>query len=347
MAQIKIAFFDAKKYDRLSFNELNSDYKIKYFEARLSEDTVPLTEGYDVVCVFVNDDLTKSVLEQLVKNGVQLVAMRCAGYNNVNLETAYGKLHVVRVPAYSPHAVAEHAAALMLGMNRKIHKSYYRTRENNFTISGLMGFDLYQKTAAVIGTGKIGQIFIKILTGFGMNVLAYDKFPNQKAAEELGFTYASLDEIYAQADVISLHCPLNKETHHLINKESIAKMKKGIMIINTGRGSLINSKDLIKGLKTGEVGSACLDVYEEESEYFFEDFSDTGISDDVLARLLSFPNVLVTSHQAFFTKEALTNIAETTLANVKAFFDGQKLENEVCYKCDKDNCRKKLKGRCF
>lgn len=349
MAEYKIAFFDTKKYDREFFNRTNSSYKfkLKFFEARLSTDTVSLADGYDAVCAFVNDDLSAEVIDRLYESGVRLIAMRCAGYNNVDLSAAWGKIHVVRVPSYSPYAIAEHAAAMMLTMNRKTHKAYNRTRENNFTINGLMGFDLFGKTAAVIGTGRIGRIFIKILRGFGMDVLAYDKFPNKQAAEEEGFTYVSLEEIYKRADIISLHCPLNRETKHLINKKSISMMKQGAMIINTGRGGLINTVDLISGLKNGKIASACLDVYEEEGEYFFEDFSDTGVSDDILARLLTFPNVLVTSHQAFFTKEALTNIAATTFSNIEAFRKAEALDNEVCYRCDKENCRKEKEGRCF
>ncbi len=248
--------------------------------------------------------------------------MRSAGYNNVDLKAAYQSIHVVRVPAYSPYAVAEHAVALMLSLNRKIHRAYYRIRDGNFSINGLLGFDMHQKTLGVIGLGKIGKCLINIAFGFGMKVVVYDKFEDENYAKEKAFQYVSLEELYKESDIISLHCPLNSETNHLINQESIREMKKGVMIINTGRGKLIKTEALIEGLKNGMVGSAGLDVYEEESEYFFEDFSDSMIEDDVLARLLTFPNVLITSHQGFFTKEALGNIAKTTLENIKEYFEG-------------------------
>lgn len=330
---MKIAFYDAKPYDMASFDTLNSDYgnKIKYFEYKLNEDTAPLCKGYDVVCAFVNDDINGEVVKILHEQGIGLIALRCAGYNNVDFDEACGKVKVVRVPAYSPYAVAEHALALIMSLNRKTHKAYTRTRENNFNINGLLGFDLYQKTVGVIGMGKIGQIFAGICKGVGMKVLAYDKFPN----EELGYDFVDLDTLYEQSDIISLHCPLLKDTHHLVNESSLLKMKDGVMIINTSRGGLIDTTALIDGLKSKKVGSAGLDVYEEESDYFFEDFSEEIIDDDVLARLLSFPNVLVTSHQAFFTREALENIATTTLESIKAYENGYELENEICYKCEK------------
>ena len=348
MNKTKIIFFDSKPYDRCFFEGANKDYnyEIKHYKGHLNIDTVLFTAGYDVVCAFVNDVIDKDVINFLKKNKVKLIALRCAGYNNVDLKSAYGNIHVVRVPGYSPYAVAEHAIALILSLNRKTHRAYYRTRDGNFSINGLLGFDLYQKTAGVIGIGKIGKCLIDILKGFGIRVLAFDLYPDEKYALEKGIEYVDLKKLYSESDVISLHCPLTPETHHLINKESISQMKKGVMIINTGRGDLVNTKDLIKGLKNGQIGSAGLDVYEEESDYFFEDFSSSMISDDVLARLMTFPNVLITSHQGFFTTEALTNIASTTLENIKEFVDGGYLKNEICYQCDK-KCRKKQNKRCF
>jgi len=286
------------------------------------------------------------MVETLKKNGVKLIALRCAGYNNVDLKSVYGAIPVVRVPAYSPCAVAEHAAALMLCLNRKVHKAYYRVREGNFSINGLLGFNLFGKTAGVVGTGQIGRCFISILKGFGMKVLAYDPKPDKEYAKNAGIKYAGLEELYKSADVISLHCPLNKDTHHIVDKAAIKIMKKGVTLLNTGRGALVDSKALIEGLKLGKIAAAGLDVYEEESEYFFEDFSSRVITDDVLARLLTFPNVIVTSHQGFFTKEALSNIAVTTFENIKEFFAGGYLKNEICYRCGK-TCNKAKKKRCF
>ncbi|HSV43683.1 MAG TPA: 2-hydroxyacid dehydrogenase [Candidatus Bathyarchaeia archaeon] len=348
MAKKRIIFFDTKPYDRQFFDEENKGfgYDIQYFEGRLNPETAKFSAGYDTVCAFVNDALTAEVIDTLSVNGVQLIAMRCAGYNNVDFKSAYGRIHVVRVPGYSPNAVAEHAVALMMTLNRKTHKAFQRTRDGNFSINGLLGFDFYGKTAGVIGTGKIGKCVIAILKGLGMKVLAYDSYPEKDFAAQAGFDYVGLDELYQQSDVITLHCPLTPETHYLINAYSIRKMKPGVMLINTGRGGLINTKDLIDGLKDRTIGAAGLDVYEEEGDYFFEDFSFTVIDDDVLARLLTFPNVLVTSHQAFFTTEALTNIARTTLENVQEFFDGGYLRNEVCYRCD-GGCKKKQQKRCF
>lgn len=351
MERKKIAFFDSKPYDSEYFDRMNGGFgfDLKYFKGHLTQDTVALAKGYDAVCLFVNDLVTSSIVDELVKYGIGLIALRSAGYNNVDLKAAYGKVHVVRVPAYSPYAVAEHALALILTLNRKTHKAYYRSMDNNFTINGLLGFDLNGKTAGVIGTGKIGKIVIKILKGFGMRVLAYDPFPIPAASSEGGFEYVDRETLYRESDIITLHCPLTPETQYIINAESIAKMKKGVMIINTSRGKLIDTKALIGGLKTGKVGYAGLDVYEEESEYFFEDYSGQIIEDDTLARLMSFNNVLITSHQAFFTKEALTNIAETTLANIRDYFDGKPLVNEICYQCgqDKKNCDKTKNGKCF
>ncbi|MDT3368129.1 2-hydroxyacid dehydrogenase [Macellibacteroides fermentans] len=327
----KIAFFGAKPYDISSFDQVNKDfnYDIKYYKGHLNKNNLVLTQGTDAVCIFVNDTADAEIIDGLAKNGVKLLALRCAGYNNVDLAAAKGKMKIVRVPAYSPYAVAEHAVALMLSLNRKIHRAYWRTRDGNFSLHGLMGFDMHGKTAGIIGTGKIAKILIKILKGFGMNIVAYDLYPDYAFAEEQGITYTTLDELYKQSDIISLHCPLTDKTKYLINDISICKMKDNVMIINTGRGLLIHTNALIEGLKNKKIAAAGLDVYEEEGDYFYEDKSDKIIDDDVLARLLSFNNVIVTSHQAFFTKEALHNIAETTLLNVKAFMENQPLANEV------------------
>ncbi len=282
-----------------------------------------------MVCIFVNAEVDAEVIDILVENGVKLIALRSAGYNNVDLKAAKGKIKVVRVPAYSPHSIAEHTIALMLTLNRKIHKAYTRTRDGNFALEGLLGFEMNGKTAGIIGTGKIGKIVIQILKSMGMNVLAYDLFPDTQFAEKNDIRYTQLDELYQLSDVISLHCPLTKETEYLINENSIKKMKNGVMIINTGRGKLIKTKALIDGLKSKKIGYAGLDVYEEEGDYFYEDHSDIVIDDDILARLLTFNNVIVTSHQAFFTKEALSEIARITLQNIQDFVDGKPLVNEI------------------
>ena len=321
----RIAFFDAKPYDRIYFDKLNRDFELVYFESRLRPESVKLAEGCRAVCAFVNDDIGASTVRSLADIGVEMIAMRCAGYNNVALKEATGKLRVVRVPAYSPYAVAEHAMGMILMLNRKLHKAYIRTRDFNFSLNGLIGFDLHGKTAGVIGTGKIGRSFIDICRGFGMEVIANDPFP----AEGSGIDYVSREELFRRSDIISLHCPLTEQTRYIINDDSIAKMKDGVMIINTGRGQLIHTNALIEGLKNKKIGSAGLDVYEEESEYFYEDKSDRIIDDDVLARLLSFNNVIVTSHQAFFTREALANIAATTLENIRDFKNQKPLVNEV------------------
>ena len=328
---VKVAFFDTKSYDESSFNKVNQKYgyDIKYFKGHLNINNVALTKGMDVACIFVNAVADAPVIDELVANGVKLIALRCAGYNNVDLNATRDRIKVVRVPAYSPYAVAEHTLALMLTLNRKTHRAYNRTREGNFALSGLMGFDMYGKTAGIIGTGKIAKILIKTLRSMGMEILAYDLFPDNDFAAREGIKYVSLDELYANSDIISLHCPLTKETEYIINDEAIAKMKNGVMMINTGRGKLIDTQALIKGLKSKKIGSAGLDVYEEESEYFFEDRSNRVMDDDVLARLLSFNNVVVTSHQAFFTQEAIENIAETTLKNIQDFIEGRELINEV------------------
>ncbi len=353
MKKLKIAFFDAKPYDINFFNEANKKFRfdIKYFQSHLSENNIVVTKGADAICIFVNDRINRKIADELYNNGITLIALRSAGYNNVNLKAVFGRIHVVRVPDYSPNAVAEHTVGLILSLNRKIHKAYYRTRDSNFNINGLLGFDMAGKTAGIIGTGKIGIVVCKILKGFDMKVIAYDKFPDKKNEKKYGFSYVSLNTLYKQSDIITLHCPLTPETMHIIDKKSIEKMKDGVMIINTGRGKLINTVDLIAALKKEKIGSAGLDVYEEESEYFFEDYSSTIIGDDVLARLLTFPNVLITSHQGFFTKEALQNIAKTTLTNIKLYFEENKLPNEICYRCSEFGsgkpCRKDKTGSCF
>lgn len=326
----KIAFFGAKPYDIASFDKVNEkyNYDIRYYKGHLNPNNVVLTQDTDVVCIFVNDTADAAVIDAMVDNGVKLLALRCAGFNNVDLKAAKGKLPVVRVPAYSPYAVAEYSLALMLSLNRKIHRAYWRTRDGNFSLNGLMGFDMHGKTIGIIGTGKIAKILIRLLKGFGMRILAYDLYPDMKFAGEEGISYVSLDELYRESDIISLHCPLTDQTKYMIDKDSIDKMKEGVMIINTGRGQLINTNDLIEGLKEKKIAAAGLDVYEEEGEYFYEDKSDKIIDDDVLARLLSFNNVIVTSHQAFFTKEALHNIAETTLQNIEDFRCHRPLVNE-------------------
>lgn len=327
----RIAFFDAKPYDRVSFDTHNETFgfDILYYGGQLNKDSAILAKGAEVVCAFVNDIIDAEVIGILADNGIKLIALRSAGFNNVDLRAAEGRVRIVRVPAYSPYAVAEHTLALMLALNRKIYKAHTRTRDGNFSLNGLMGFDMHGKTAGIIGTGKIAKILIKTLRAMGMKVLAYDLYPDNEFARRHGIEYTTLDELYAHSHIISLHCPLTKETEHMINHDSIAKMKDGVMIINTGRGKLIDSQALIEGLKCKKVGYAGLDVYEEEGDYFYEDFSDYVIDDDVLVRLLSFNNVIITSHQAFFTKEALANIAQTTLQNIRDFVEGKPLLNEV------------------
>ena len=331
MQKTKIIFFDIKDYDKEFFKkyEKNYNFEMTFLKVRLTEETANLTKGYDVVCGFANDNINKETIDIMVENGIKLLAMRCAGFNNVSLKDIHNRFKVVRVPAYSPHAIAEYTVGLILAVNRKIHKAYVRTREGNFSINGLMGFDLDGKTAGIIGTGKIGQILIKILKGFEMKVIAYDLYPNQKAADELGFEYVSLDELYAKSDIISLNCPLTKDTQYMINRRSMLKMKDGVILVNTGRGQLIDSADLVEALKDKKIGAVALDVYEEEENYFFEDKSTQVIEDDILGRLLSFYNVLITSHQAYFTKEAVGAITVTTLNNIKDFVEGRPLVNEV------------------
>lgn len=342
---MKIAFFDTKPYDKQSFEKYEGNgLEFKFFETKLNIDTVDLARGCDVVCIFVNDTADALVLDKLYDLGVRVLALRCAGYNNVDVKHAYGKIHVVHVPAYSPYAVAEHTMALLLTSIRRIHKAYNRTKDFNFSLSGLTGFDLFGKTVGVIGTGKIGRVFIDICRGFGMKVLAYDKYP----APDAPCDYVELDRLFAESDIISLHCPLTPDTHHIINADSIEKMKKGVVILNTSRGALIDAEALLDGIKSRKVGAACLDVYEEESDIFFEDFSGHIVDDDTLARLISMPNVLVTSHQAFLTEEALGNIAETTINNINDIIKNGNSQNELCYHCGNTaNCKAQRLGKCF
>jgi len=327
---MNIAFFDAKPYDHIYFDdELEAaGIRAKFFETKLNADSAILANGCGAVCAFVNDDINAECIGALEKHGVKLIALRCAGYNNVDFRAAYGRIHVVRVPEYSPRAVAEHACALLLTLNRKIHRAHMRVREGNFTLNGLIGMDLYGKTAGIIGTGKIGRCFAQIAKGFGMNAVAYDPYPDSN----LDIEYCDLDSIWRRSDIISLHCPLTKETKNIINQGSISRMKNGAYLINTSRGGLVDTDALIEGLKSGKIGGAGLDVYEEEADYFYEDRSGTVITDDNLLRLMTYPNVLVTSHQAFFTHEALSEIARVTVGNLKAFAAGGALENEVVYK---------------
>lgn len=330
----KITFFGTHSYDRHLFTEINEkngfNFDLQYHRSFLDMHNASQTLGAKAVCIFVNDKADRNVLKVLKDNGVELIALRCAGFNNVDLNAAseFG-LHVVRVPAYSPYAIAEHVVALILSLNRKTYRAYLRTRDGNFTLNGLMGFDLHGKTAGIIGTGKIARILIRILQGFVMNILAYDIYPDKQYEQEAHIKYVTLNELYANSDIISLNCPLTAQNRHLIDADAISKMKKGVMIINTGRGPLIDSQALVEGLKSGQIGSAGLDVYEDERTYFYQDKSDKVITDDKLSHLLSYNNVLVTSHQAFFTREAMTNIVTTTLQNCKDFFDKGSFDNEV------------------
>lgn len=326
-----ITFFSTQPYDRRSFEEHNKSYgfKIRYLDVQLNEETVSLAKGAVGVCAFVNDHINASIIEQLTKLGVEILALRCAGFNNVDLEAAKKfNLTVVRVPAYSPHAVAEHAVAMIMTLNRKTHKAYNRIREQNFSLNGLLGFDLYGKTVGVLGTGNIGEVFCRIMKGFGCKVLAFDVRQNEALLKE-GIEYVSTNDLFAQSDIISLHCPLNEHTKYIINASSIDLMKEHVMLINTSRGALIDTRAVVAGLKSGKIGSLGIDVYEQEEKLFFKDLSETIIEDDVIARLSSFPNVLVTAHQGFFTHEALREIAETTLSNLQRFFDHQPAINEV------------------
>lgn len=321
----KIAFFDAKPYDRTWFDQLNQHYHIKYYEHKLTPDTISLAHGCEAVIPFVNDTLDRTVIDGLCQEGIKMIALRCAGYNNVDRDAARGRIPVVRVPGYSPYAVAEFTMGLLLTLNRKIHKAYFRTRDFNFSLNGLVGFDLHGRTVGVIGTGKIGQIFIRICQGFGMHVLAYDPYPVQDAS----FPYVPLEELLAKSDIISLHCPLTEQTRHLINRDTIARMKDGVYLLNTSRGMLVESESLLDALKNGKIAGAGLDVYEEETEFFFEDRSDMVQRDTLLSLLVSMPNVVLTSHQAFLTNEALHNIAQVTLDNLDAYFKDGTVRNAV------------------
>ena len=321
-----VAFFDAKAYDRDSFSRFSDEnISIRFFENKLNEDTVSMAACCDAVCAFVNDTINGEVIEKLSSYGVGVIAMRCAGYNNVDLKAAAGRIKVLRVPAYSPYAVAEHAMGLILTLNRKLHRAYIRTRDHNFSLEGLTGFDLRGKTVGIIGTGKIGRCFADICKGFGMEIIGFDPYESSEFCGK----YVSLDGLLEKSDIISLHCPLTKENHHLINRETISKMKDGAYIINTSRGLLIDTAALTEGLKSGKIGAAGLDVYEEETALFFEDYSDEIIPDDTLSTIISMPNVIVTSHQAFLTREALDGIAGTTMENLRAYFAGDELKNEI------------------
>lgn len=328
------AFFDTKPYDLKWFEKYGKEYNVnfKFYETKLNEDTAELVKGFDGACVFVNDTVNETVINKLHSMNIKVLALRCSGFNNVDVKVALGKLHILRVPAYSPYAVAEHAIALLLTSIRRIHKAYNRTKDFNFSLSGLAGFDLYGKTVGVIGTGKIGRVFINICLGFGMKVLAYDKFPSPTLEALENVKYVTLNELLNNSNIISLHCPLTEETYHIINNEAIQKCKKGVIFINTSRGALVDTDALLSGIKSRKVGAACLDVYEEEAELFFEDNSGHIMEDDTLARLISMPNVIVTSHQAFLTEEALANIAETTVKNISDFFKNGSCSNEICYK---------------
>jgi D-lactate dehydrogenase len=315
-----IAVFNTKRYDERFLTRLNDGvHRLDFIEARLDQETALLARDANVICAFVNDDLGRPVIDRLAGSGVRLIALRSAGFNHVDLEAAEAAgITVARVPAYSPHAVAEHALALILSLNRKTHRAYNRVREGNFALDGLMGFDLCGKTAGVVGTGQIGTVLVRILRGFGCRVIAHDPLPSE-ACRAMGVRYRSMEELLAQSDIIALQCPLTPQTHHLIDHGAIARMKPGVMLINTSRGAVIDTRAVIAGLKSGRIGSLGLDVYEEEGDLFFEDYSSRIIPDDVFSRLLTFPNVLITGHQGFFTEEAMTGIAEITIGNVTAF----------------------------
>ncbi len=333
---MKMIMFNTKKYDKESFDKVlqGSKHSIKYVEAKLTIETVQLASGYECACIFVNDIADEKVIKELAAQGTKFIALRCAGFNNVDLHAArkYG-VCVARVPEYSPYGVAEHAIALMMALNRKIHRAHNRVREGNFALTGLLGFDIHGKTAGVIGTGKIGRIAARILgNGFGCKVLAYDKYPDEQL-QKSGVEYVELEELLGKSDILTLHCPLNPETHYIINEESIDQLKPGAMIINTSRGGLIDTIAVIEGLKSGKVGSLGIDVYEEEGDLFFEDLSGDVIQDDVFARLLTFPNVLITGHQAYYTREAIVNIAETTIGNMTEYEDNNTCANAVF--CDR------------
>ena len=344
---MKIAFFDTKPYDKPSFEKYGNEYGIrfKFFETKLNEDTAELAKGFDGVCAFVNDTINAQVIDKLNEMGVNILALRCAGFNNVDMKYAYGKIHVLRVPAYSPYAVAEHTMALLLTSIRKIHKAYIRSRDFNFSLAGMTGFDLHNKTVGVIGTGRIGRVFIDICRGFGMKVLAYDKFPANGLDNGDTIRYVSIDELLTNSDIISLHCPLTEDTYHIIDENAIKKCKNGVVVLNTSRGALVDAEAVLNGIKSRKIGAACLDVYEEEADLFFEDNSGQIMEDDTLARLISMPNVIVTSHQAFLTEEALENIAETTVKNIIELSKNGQCTNELCYRYNgTEDCKT---GKCF
>ena len=326
---MKIAVFSTQKYDREFLSAVPTEHKFVFFEAQLNNDTVNLTQGFDGVCIFVNDHADSEIISELKNNGIKVIALRCAGFNNVDVKAAEkAGIRVVRVPAYSPEAVAEHAVALIMTLNRKTHKAYLRIKENNFSLERLTGFNIYGKTVGVVGTGKIGKAFCKIMLGFGAKVIAYDKFEDEEA-KKLGIKYVTFEEVLKNSDIISLHCPLTPETKYMIDWEAFANMKDGVMLINTSRGALINTKDAILALKRGKIGYLGIDVYEQEEHLFYKDLSENIIPDDTIARLMSFPNVMMTSHQGFFTKEALTEIAATTVGNIDCVAQGKPSPNEV------------------
>ena len=326
---MKIAVFSTQKYDREFLSAVPTEHKFVFFEAQLNNDTVNLTQGFDGVCIFVNDHADSEIISELKNNGIKVIALRCAGFNNVDVKAAEkAGIRVVRVPAYSPEAVAEHAEALIMTLNRKTHKAYLRIKENNFSLERLTGFNIYGKTVGVVGTGKIGKAFCKIMLGFGAKVIAYDKFEDEEA-KKLGIKYVTFEEVLKNSDIISLHCPLTPETKYMIDWEAFANMKDGVMLINTSRGALINTKDAILALKRGKIGYLGIDVYEQEEHLFYKDLSENIIPDDTIARLMSFPNVMMTSHQGFFTKEALTEIAATTVGNIDCVAQGKPSPNEV------------------
>lgn len=330
MNKFKVAVFSSKPYDQKSFNSAVPDHiELTYFETRLTQQSVNLAKGFDAICAFVNDELNAEILEQLNDMSIKGIALRCAGFNNLDLPSYQSlAIRAARVPAYSPEAVAEHSIAMMMTLNRKLHKAYNRTKEDNFSLDGLLGFNIHQKTVGLIGTGKIGLATARILKGFGAKVIASDPMPSE-LAQEIGFDYVELDQLLAESDIISLHCPLNDATHHIIDSLAISKMKQGVMLINTSRGGLVDTNAVITALKSGHVGNLALDVYEQESELFFEDHSANVVQDDVFQRLLTFPNVLITGHQGFFTAEALHQIASTTMYNLQCFANSEHCDNEI------------------
>jgi D-lactate dehydrogenase len=327
----KIAVFDTKPYDRHALDLANKEVglEITYFEAKLTKETAPLTNGFQVICLFVHDFVDKELMHTLYDNGVRLIALRSNGYNHIDVESSWGKIRIVHVPKYSPYSVAEFTIALMLALNRKLYLSFNRTRTNNFSLIGLEGFDMHGKTAGVVGAGQIGSIVVRLLTAFGIKVYVHDNWVNEALVHETKCIYTDMNTLYKESDIITLHCPLTSNTHHMINYASINLMKENALLINTSRGGLIRTHDLVEGLKSKKIAGAALDVYEEEERFFFEDLSDSFIDDDVLARIMTFPNVIVTAHQAFFTKEALKQIADTTLNNVHRFYSGRELVNEI------------------